>query len=364
MFLYVGTFTDCFMGGAPSEGLYVFHFDRRTLRATQVQIVTDVISPSFLCLHASTRTLYAAERQFSANDKSSGAISAWRIGASGTLSANWKIASGGASCAHIAVSKQGDRLAVANPLGPSVGLCTLDADGSPIGPVKAVYHSGTGPRERQEAPWPHSATFDHEAARILACDLGLDRVFLYEIDPASNVLMPSRQPFAQVSSGAGARHMAWSNDGRTAYVVNELDSTLSAFDYESTKGSLICKQTISTLPDGYSSPPNQPAEIAVAPDGRCLYVTNRGHESIAVFEIDLPSQRVRSLGHAPTFGQTPRHFTLSPDGAFGFISNQLSAEIIGYNVDAATGELSVIGAVCAVPSPSCVVIFDPSTQRP
>ncbi|MBN8829093.1 MAG: lactonase family protein, partial [Sphingomonadales bacterium] len=348
---YVGTFTDGFMGGAVSEGLYVFRFDVGSERAHQVQVMRDVFSPSFVCLHPSGRWLFAAERQVDPQDRSTGAISAWAIGEDGLLAPAWKIASGGASCAHISVARDGRALAVANPLGPTVAVCRLGPDGMPAGPLRVARHSGTGARPRQANPWPHSATFDADGRHVLACDLGLDRLFVYETD-GEGALSPGQQPYAQVSSGAGARHMAWSADASTVYVANELDSTISVFDYGDGPR-LICKQTIAATADDQ---PNQPAEIVVSPDGRRLYVSNRGADCISVFEILAGSQRLRLRSQAPVMGNTPRHFALSADGAYGFVVNQLSGEIVGYRVDRSTGDLSPIGIVCSVPNPSCVAI--------
>jgi 6-phosphogluconolactonase len=346
------------MGGAPSEGLYVYAFDAQARRAERVQIVTDVISPSFVAIHAPTRMLYAAERRLAPDDGAVGALSAWTIDATGQIERAWKLAAGGPSTAHVCVSSDGFRLAIANPLGPSVGVCVLGADRAPKGPVHTVLHAGRGARERQGAPWPHSANFDASGNRILACDLGLDRVYLYDIDGNTGALAPAPQPFAQVSSGAGARHLAWSADGRSVYVANELDSTISVFSYDPAASSLICKQTISSLPTDDLPPNNQPAEIVASPCGRRLYVTNRGHDSIAWFEIAPDTQKLRPRGATSSLGDTPRHFALSPDGAFGFCANQLSGEIIGYAVDPADGRLEPFGRVCDAPSAACVAILD------
>ncbi|MGE0278847.1 MAG: lactonase family protein [Nitrospiraceae bacterium] len=356
MLLYVGTFTDGFMGGAPSQGLYVIRFVDGDEQAEIVQIVTDVISPSFLCAHAPSRTLFAAERKLR-SDAPTGAASAWRIGVDGKLHPKWKIDSGGASCAHINVSRDGSKLAVANPMGPTVGLCLLGPDGAPLGPMQTAHHSGKGARPRQNAPWPHSATFDANGTRLLVCDLGLDRIYVYDADGESGALHPASQPFAQVSSGAGARHLAWSASGRTAFVANELDSTVSVFDYDAAICALVCKQTLSTLPESEAISNNQPAEVVVSPNGRNLYVSNRGAESIAWFDIHPETERLHLRGQAPSLGATPRHFALTPKGDFAFCANQLSGEIVCYSVGD-NGSLAPLGPICAVPSASCIVAIE------
>ncbi|PJG46230.1 hypothetical protein CAF53_18680 [Sphingobium sp. LB126] len=358
MHIYVGTFTDGFMGGAPSEGLYIFDFDGDALRAKPVGIARDVFSPSYLALDAAGRRLYAAERQLDIDDRTTGAISAWSIAADGGLAPLWKIASGGANCAHISVAPDGRSLAVANPLGPTVALCRLGADGRPDGPLRIARHEGRGARPRQAEPWPHSAYFDRDGARLLACDLALDRIFVYRTDARGMGLPPGPQPFAQVHSGAGARHMAWSRDGATAYVANELDSTLSVFAYDGESGSLICKQTLLSVADEAQAEGNQPAEIMVSPDGRHLYVSNRGADCISVLAIDAVTGRLAHASQALVHGRVPRNICLSPDGRFAFVANQLSGQIGLYRVDGASGTLAYAGVLCEVPNPSCIVLFD------
>lgn len=357
MFIAVGTFTDGFMGGAPSEGLYVFDFDPLRETCALVQTVGGLVSPSFLCRHPMRDLLYSVERQWSATQKDHGALTTWQIDAvSGRLEQIGRCPSGGAFTAHVNVTADGRIATTANPLGPTIVSFLLNDDGIATTPSCIVAHRGAGARERQSAPWPHSCFPDPAGARLLACDLGLDRVMIYDIRHEDAELIPSRQPFAQVSSGAGARHLAIHPDGRFVYVVNELDSSLSVFRYAQDNGSLIVAQTITTVPDD-AIDTSQPAEIAIHPAGKHLYVTNRGHESIAIFRIDQQSGRIRLIGYEPTQGNTPRHIALSADGAHAFLSNQLSGEVIIFAVDATSGQLRPTGCRIQVPNPSCSVVY-------
>jgi len=357
MFVVIGTFTGGFMGGAPSEGLYVFEVDPRRGDCRPVQTVGGLVSPSFLCRHPSRPLLYSVERQFSADRADEGGLTTWRMDpATGRLEQLGRCPSGGAFTAHVAITRDGRVVTTANPLGPTVASFLLDEDGVARRPSSIVTHHGRSARERQSAPWPHSSFADAEGARLLACDLGLDRVMLYDIGREDGRLEPSRQPFAQVSSGAGCRHLAFHPGGRFVYVVNELDCSLSVFAYDAETGSLIVRQTVPTVP-GEAVDTSQPAEIVVHPAGHCLYVTNRGHESVAVFAIDAEDGRVRLIGHEPTLGDTPRHIALSPDGAHAFVANQLSGEVAVFAIDAASGRLTATDCRISVPSPSCCLVW-------
>lgn len=357
MFMAVGTFTDCFMGGAPAEGIYVFAVDPAAGTAEPVQVVSGLFSPSFLCRHPSRPLLYSAERQWSAEDKTTGAVATWRIDpASGRLEQAGRCRSGGAFTAHISISPDGRIVTTANPLGPTVASFLLDYDGTARRPAFVATHYGSGARERQAAPWPHSTFTTRDGKRLLACDLALDRVMIYDIDENDGRLTPARQPFAQVGSGAGSRHLAISANGRFVYVVNELDCTLSVFAWDAESGRMTTVQTVPTVAWALVDS-CQPAEIVIAPDGATLYVTNRGSETVGIFAVDAATGRVAPAGQVPTLGKVPRHITLSPDGAYAFVCNQLSGEVVVFAVDRASGGLEPTGQVIPVPSASCAVVW-------
>lgn len=355
MFIAVGTFTDGFMGGHPSEGIHVFAFDPASRQADHVQTAGGVVSPSFLCRHPALPVIYSADRQWSVDDGSTGAVTTWQVDlASGKLTQAARIRSGGAFTAHVSTSPDGRIVAVANPLGPTIATFATDEAGLVREECAVVVHSGRGARDRQDAPWPHSTCFDRQGGRLLACDMGLDRIYLHDL-AADGTLSAAPQPFAQVSSGAGCRHLALHPCGRFVYAVNELDCTLCAFAYAEDSGQMTIIQTLPTVPwDEVDT--SQPAEVAIAPDGRYLYVTNRGAENMAVFAIDGQSGRLRLTGHVPTEGRMARHIALSPDGAFAFVSNQLSDEVAVFAIGA-DGLPQATGISLPVPSPSCCVVY-------
>lgn len=352
MFLIVGTFTGQFMGGAKSEGIYVFDFDPVSGAARRVQVAAGLHSPSYLARHPTLPIIYAAERQWSQDDKDEGALTSFAFfGATGQISQIARRKSGGAFTAHVRVSPDGKWLAAANPLGPNVAVFALGRDGTVGDEVTRFAFVGVGARERQSAPWPHSCWFTPDSKRMFVCDLGLDRVFQYDL---TDGVQPGCHPFAQLNSGAGTRHAAVSADGRFLYVAGELDCSVSVFAHDAPRGSLAVVQTLPSVPEADIST-SQPAEIILSRDGRFLYVTNRGHESVGIFAVNSQTGRLAPAGHVATSGNTPRHIALSQDGLFAFVANQLSGELVVFAVDLANGALTPTGMRIAVPSPSCVV---------
>lgn len=350
MRIAVGTFTDGFMGGAPGGGVHLFELDPAAPSASEVQVLGGLNSPSYLARHPRLPLLYAAERAWSAEDKSQGALSTLSIKPDGTLELLHRRPSGGAFSAHLAVSPHGSLCALANPLGPNLAVFALSDEGLPADPDCFAF-TGQGARPRQSAPWPHSCWFDAAGKRMFACDLGLDQISIYDVATDDSRVSPAAFARAQVSSGAGARHMALRGDGRFAYVANELDGTISVFAIDDERGTLTIVQTLPCAPQ-----PCQPCEIVCDAAGRHLYVTLRGPEAVAVFAIDAESGILVPRQMASCLGDTPRHIALSPDGTLALVSNQLSGQVMGFALGDG-GRLTPTGLVICVPSPACVVFL-------
>jgi 6-phosphogluconolactonase len=236
-----------------------------------------------------------------------------------------------------------------------VGVFPLGADGEVGSPVCSVQHEGRGPKSpNQDRAFPHSTWLDHDRKRLFVCDLALDRVMVYDFDDSSGQLTPAERPFAQISSGAGPRHLAFHPAGHFVYVLNELDSTISAFAYDAASARLTIVQTVSALPDDFAGQ-SAAAQIQVHPSGRWLYASNRGHDSIAMFAIDQATGRLRLVGHEPSLGERPHNFTLDPDGQLMVVANQRSGQVASFHVDEETGALRPAHAF-AVTAPVCVVL--------
>ncbi|HEX2186986.1 MAG TPA: beta-propeller fold lactonase family protein, partial [Chloroflexota bacterium] len=186
--------------------------------------------------------------------------------------------------------------------------------------------------------------------------LGIDKVLVYRLDTGTGRLVPNDVPYGQVASGDGPRHLAFHPSGRFVYVINEINSGLSAFAYDGERGTLTHLHTLSTLPADFSGR-SHCAQVIVHPNGRFVYGSNRGHDSIAIFAIDEESGRLQPLGHQPTQGKTPRNFNVDPSGTFLLAANQDSHTIVVFRIDGERGTLSPTGHVVETPSPSCVMFL-------
>jgi 6-phosphogluconolactonase len=198
----------------------------------------------------------------------------------------------------------------------------------------------------------HSAVISPDNRFALVCDLGLDRIYAYRLDAARARLEAAQPASTADAAGSGPRHSAFAADGRRVYVSHELDNTVTAFDFDPAGGALLARQALSTLPAGFRGE-SAAAEVALHPNGRFLYVSNRGHDSIAVFAV-AASGLLSPVDFTPAGGSIPRHFALSPDGAWLVCAHQGSGTLGAFRVDPATGRLAPSGAPVAVPDPVCV----------
>jgi len=353
MFFYVGTFTGGFMGGEPAEGIYVCWLGQDGEMELR-QTMSGLISPSFLAHHPSLPILYAVERAWSEDDDNSGALSSFGIDAmEGVLQFAHRCRSGGSFPAHVSVHPRGRFAFVANPRSGTASAVGLDESGLPIGAVSTVRHEGHGPHIRQAGPWTHSVYPDPSGRHLLVCELGVDRVYVYDFDEDNGTLGAATQAYAQVSSGAGARHLAFHPNGRMVYVLNELDSTLSVFRYDHERGALSILETRATLPSGFVGH-SLAAEVVIGPEGTTLYASNRGDASIASFAIDPASQTLGSVRHISSGGATPRHIAISRDGSMLLVANQHGSSIKSFR-RGVEGELTPTGHSLRLPSPTCIV---------
>jgi 6-phosphogluconolactonase len=215
------------------------------------------------------------------------------------------------------------------------------------------HQGGSVNKRRQEGPHAHAVVLDAANRFAFVADLGLDKVMIYKFDAEKGTLEPNDPPFAAVEPGSGPRHFAFHPDGHLAFVNNEMNSTVTSFLYDPDRGTLRTVQTLSTLPDGFTGS-NSTAEIAVHPSGRFLYVSNRGHDSIAAYSIDEKTGRLRPLDHTPTGGRTPRNFAIDPTGTRLLAANQDSNSIVVFAIDPNTGVLTATGVTYSVPKPVCI----------
>jgi 6-phosphogluconolactonase len=262
----------------------------------------------------------------------------------------------GASTAHLAVDASGKMVVTASYTGGQIAAFPIKADGSLGAHTTWLALTGQlGPNKaRQERPHPHSITFSPNNRFAYVCDLGLDRIFCYRVDPIGAILTPAQIPSEATAAGAGPRHSLFSPDGRFFYVINELSSSISLFSCDPASGALTPGPTVSTLPAGFSSG-NTDGEIQMHPNGRFIYGSNRGHDSLAVFARDHANGTLQLVEIVQCGGRHPRHFSLSPDGQWLICANRDSNNLVVFKVDAVTGRLAATGQVAQVPLPVCVL---------
>lgn len=283
-----------------------------------------------------------------------GAVSAFALNRSSGLLAplNQQLTHGEGPC-YVSVDSAGKWLLAANYRSGNVAVFPIQADGRLGAATSVVQHQGGSVHpERQAGPHAHSVIPDPANQYVLVADLGLDKIMLYRFDTARGVLTPNDPPWAATQPGAGPRHLVFHPNGRFFYSVNELGSTVMAWTYDATRGVLHELHTLPTLPQGFAGV-SYVAHVQVAPSGRFLYVSNRGHDSLAIFAIG-ESGALAYVAHVPTLGQWPRHFAIDPTGKLLLAANQHSNTIVSFRIDPETGLLTHAGAVTQVPAPVCV----------
>lgn len=353
--VYAGTYT-----GSGSRGIYRFELDTDSGAWTEPVLAGETENPSFLALHPGGRVLYAVNELATFGGAATGAVSAFAIDAvTGKLSLLDQQASGGADPCYLVVDRGGRNVLVANYNGGSVAVLPLGTDGR-LRPASAVRrHVGTGPdKARQERAHAHAIVLDPAERFALAADLGADRIFVYRFDAAAGSIEPNDPEAAALEPGAGPRHFAWHPSGAYLYAINELASTVTAFRYDAPRGALAPIQSATTLPAGFAGK-NKAAEIAVSPDGRFLYASNRGDDSLALFGIDAASGALTPAGHVPAGGRSPRHFAIDPTGRWLLAANEDSDTITVFRLDPATGRPAPVGRPIAISRPVCSVFASP-----
>ncbi|MGB8762167.1 MAG: lactonase family protein, partial [Candidatus Sulfotelmatobacter sp.] len=316
-FVYVGTYTA--EAGSTSKGIYAYRFDSGTGELTSIGLAAETANPSFLAVHPNHRFLYAVNETSNYQGQKSGAVSAFAIDhATGKLTLLNEVASKGADPCYITVDKTGKWVLVANYTGGSVAVFRVLEDGR-LGAASAfIQHTGHGADpERQEGPHAHSIDLSPDERFAIVDDLGLDETLVYKFDKAKGSLSLNDPPIyttlAKADPGAGPRHFAFNPNGKFAYVVNEIQSTVSVFSYDGSAGVLRRLQTISTYPKDFSAH-NDDAEIQVLASGKFLYASNRGHNSIVGYRIDPETGKLAVIGYATEGMSFPRNFVIDPSG--------------------------------------------------
>lgn len=345
---YVGGHTD----GSPSQGIFVGSLDAKTGKLGPVKLAAPALNPNFLALAPGEKVLYAVT---SANR---GSVSSFKVADDGGLSLLSDFPSGN-GC-HVAVDATGQNVFMANYGEGSISSFRAQTNGALAKRVSLIRFAGSGPdKERQTHPYAHSTYTDAGNNHLYACDLGSDRVWVFELDAATGTLTLANPPSASVPSGSGPRHLAFSLDQSFAYVNGEMGMNVTAFVHDSKTGVLTVLQTVSTLLPSAEKDGVTTAEIFCHPSGKWLYVSNRdvsgrGRDSIAVLAIGADG-KLTWLQNAPAGVKVPRSFNIDPTGRWMIAAGQDDNQIVVLKLDAATGKLSSTDQHAAVPAPQCVL---------
>lgn len=347
--VYIGT------GGgknSTAKGIYQAEFDPASGKLSEPVLAVEYGVPGFLARHPKLPVLLSIGSPKSPFPDGTSSVAAFAIGKDHSLTFLGEASAGGKGACHLAIDATGNTVAVASYGDGKISTLRLDERGVPGKPVSVISNTGSGPNKpRQEGPHAHGVYFDKANRHLFVPDLGLDQVLVYRFDAATSALGEAL-PALATAPGAGPRHLAFAPDEKQVYVINELDCTVLTAGYRD--GSFTPGATVPTLPADFSGK-NTTAEIEVSADGRFVYASNRGHDSLAVFRRDADSGALSLVHHAPCGGKTPRHFNISPCGKWLLCGHQDSNSLSVLPRDPASGRLGAPVETRSSPTPICIL---------
>ena len=371
LFPIVGMVSGTMAQGSDADGLLVFisafapgddgaihayRLDPAAGKLKPVSRTTDIEHPFFMAVSPDRRLMYAIHAPGKFGGKSHEQVAAYEIvDHTGRLKLlNRQSALGSAAC-YLDIGTGGKTVVVANYSTGSVASLPVQEDGSLDKVSSFIQHQGSSVNPtRQQGPHAHCIVVSPDNRFVYSADLGLDQVLCYRLDETSAKLSPNSKPFAKTSPGAGPRHLTFHPNGQWMYVINELDNTVTTFDYDSGSGALAEQQTISTLPDGFDGT-SYCADVKITPNGRFLYGTNRGHDSIAAYRLGDDGQ-LTLLKIEPSLGKGPQNLAVTPGGELLLCANMPGDNVVVFRIDPQTGDLTPVGRPVSMPSPSCIMI--------
>jgi 6-phosphogluconolactonase len=360
--MYIGTYTHSIPAGTSGrdDSIFIYDLDLETGQMDQSGVVRGIVNPSFLALSRDRKYLYCTNECLEYRGHFGGGISAFSIDpTSGNLEfINEQFTEGELPC-YISLDENNKFAWVANYGSGSLGVFPIDPEGGVAAARRLIVHQGSSiVKDRQESAHAHSAVLDPQGRFILTADLGMDQIQVYELDGVYSGVDTKARNQIDFPAGSGPRHIVFHPNGRWVYVSNELNSTVSFSEYHPEDGRLSARQHSSTLPKGVSGE-NYPAEIQLHPNNQFLYIANRGHDSIACFQVDPHSGMITAKGHSDTLGRWPRHFAIDPSGRILIAANQESGTVYTFWIQPETGELTPTGYRISIPSPVYIRVYDP-----
>ena len=346
-------FISAFASG-DKAGIHAFSFDSKTGALKPLHRTTDIQNPFFLAISPDKRFLYAIDAEkFGGPDDEFVASYALEERTGKLKRLNQQSTRGTASC-YLDVDATGKSVLVANYSSGSVTSLPVQPDGSLGGAASFVQHSGSSvDSERQKGPNAHSIIVSPDNRFALAADLGIYKIMIYHLDTATAKLTPNEaQPFAKLAPGSGPRHLSFHPNGKRVYVINELANTVTFFDCDTENGTLIERQTISTLPSDFTGK-SYTADLKITPDGKFLFGTNRGHDSIASYRIG-DDGKLTLIDIEPSLGKGPQNLLITPDGRWLLCANMPGNSVFVFQIDAASGKITKVGDPVEIPMPSCI----------
>ena len=358
--VYVGTYTNLDElanhrnpPGPASQGIYAFRFDRKTGKLAPLGLAAPSRNPTYVTFSPSGRYLYAANEIYHYQGRADGAVSAFAVDpATGKLTFLNQVSSGGTGTCYVRTDHAGRNLLLANFGSGSVAVVPVNSDGS-LRPASAVVQdTGSGPNPRQAGPHAHSFNLSPDDRFAVEAEFGTDRLVVYRFGAADGTLRPADPSSLALAPASAPRHFTFHPNGRFAYALGEIDSSVTVLAYDAAQGRFQIRQAVSTLPAEFKGK-NTAAEVIVDRTGRFLYASNRGLNTIAVFAIDGDG-RLRPVAQVPCGGRTPRGFCLDPQGGWLLTANQDTNNVAVFAIDPATGIPAATGETAEVRSPDCV----------
>lgn len=343
---------------APGDkgGIHAYSFDGATGKLKPLRRSAGVENPFFLALSPDKQFLYSIRaKQFGGKENEQ--IAAYQVvGRTGELKLlNRQSSEGTASC-YLTADRTGKALLVANYSSGSVAALPIKGGGSLGEKASFIQHKGSSVNpQRQKEPHAHCIVVSPDNKYAFAADLGTDQILCYKLDPAAAKLTPNKPPFAKAPAGAGPRHLTFHPDGKRLYAINELLNSVTAFDYDAGSGALTEKQTVPTLPADFKGT-SYCADVKVTPDGKFLYGTNRGHDSIACYAVG-EGGKLSLVGTEPSLGKGPQNLAVTPDGKWLLCANMPGNNVAVFRIDAKTGKLESAGEPVQQTSPSCIMLL-------